>query len=180
MCGRRSWRFAPAFLAALFFLSAGTSWAGEESNESIPPPGSSGPAATRSESGTPIDSWETYDEASESFAAALKQLSESWETFAPLLERLGISFEDFPAYIDALIKQSESLDKAIQEERRVAEERARADDLAISLWRGGFSLAAGLGVGAIADGPRGALYGAAGGILSAGIYELGHRILKFW
>jgi len=74
-----------------------------------------------SESETPIETWSDYDTASESFQNALDQLALSWPKYSRLQEKLGISFSDFPAYIENLIKQSESLEETIVIEREAAE-----------------------------------------------------------
>lgn len=50
----------------------------------------------------------------------------------------------------------------------------------VTAWRSGCLVASGAALGALADGPRGALYGAAGGALSALVYELGHRLFRVW
>jgi|GEM_PF-6606002 len=75
--------------------------------------------------------------------------------------------------LDALSRTNTSLQTGFDNYRVLAERR-------VSPWRAAAIISAGAAAGALADGPRGALWGAAGGALGDGVYELGRRIFHWW
>jgi hypothetical protein len=57
---------------------------------------------------------------------------------------------------------------------------SRRIEWAVTGWRVFAIAASGAALGELYQGPRGALIGCTAGVLSAGIYELGHRLFRIW
>jgi 4-amino-4-deoxy-L-arabinose transferase-like glycosyltransferase len=76
---------------------------------------------------------------------------------------------------------SKAVDDSVTEAVRIAlVDYSRPMETRVSLWRGAACISTGAALGGLANGSQGMVYGAGLGLISAGIYEFGHRVLGWW